>query len=92
MAKYQTGNTIYLEAMFFNRNNQLYNPDLVKIIFYDINQEEIKEVTLDESYKLSTGIYQYKYKVNNEDEFYEWYVEFDGEPDLKRKRISSSFI
>lgn len=90
---YQSGNTIFIEAEFYDINNNLCDPDIVKINFYDEHLIKTLEAI---PTKLTIGKYRYSYKsaecTTNNSIVYEIYGEISGLPTLKRRKLTFNFI
>lgn len=91
---YQTGNTVRLSATFRDIQEKLVDPDLVKIIIYNVKYEKIEEYLLDSIRKISKGNYVLDYRLPDKPLtiYYEWYGEISGNPFLRREKIITKFI
>lgn len=87
--EYQKGNTVRLEAQFYDWEDQPVDPTLVKLIIYDYNHIKLDEISIPPSNRLDVGSYYYDYVFSQAGVFvYEWYAEIDGKPSLRRNRFS----
>lgn len=90
---FQTGNTIRLTCSFFGFDGKPANPQIVRVIIYDVLYKKIKEVTLTETNKIKDGEYYFDYIPTKEGRvYYEWYGEIAGNPSIKRGTIEAKFI
>lgn len=94
MNNYQTGNTIRLEGSFFDFDNALIDPDVVKLIIYDFRYKVLETILMLPENKVGIGKYTYDYVTNDNEQlhYYEWYGEINGKPNLKRGKFTTKFI
>lgn len=88
---YQYGSTIRFEVTFYNFENEIVDPSLVKIKIYDYKYNVLLDVI---GTKLTVGKYQHDYTIPPKEQklFYEWYGEIDGKPSLKRGEFMAKFV
>ena len=92
---FQVGNTIRLMCRFKDFNEELIDPALVKLKFYDYRYQMIHDVILGPANKLEAGVYFYDYQIPDgpkERLHYEWYAEDQGTIALKRDSFMISFL
>ena len=91
---YQYGNTIRFECDFHDFNEQLIDPELIKIIIYNYKYEVIHEEIVGVNNKKDVGKYYYDYTTEMKEQkyFYEWYGEINGKPSLKRGEFRTKFV
>lgn len=85
------GKALILSAEFYDMNDTLTDPSIVKFILYDYNWKKISETVLNNTYRTGLGKYAYTLipteptvgKYFN----YEWYGEIGGLPSIERKKI-----
>ncbi len=92
--RFQSGNTIRLSCVFRDFDNQITDPTLVRIIFYDYKYKIIEETSLSQQNKNLDGSYFYDYIIpeGHQKIFYEWYGEINGTPTIKREFFIVDFI
>lgn len=74
---------------FYDWENQLADPTIVKLIIYDRNYAKLNEISIPPSSRLDVGSYYYDYVLEQTGIFvYEWYAELDGKPSLQRNRFT----
>lgn len=91
---FQCGNTIILNAEFYNENDILIDPSIVKVIIYNQSYEKIHELSDIAINKIGIGKYSCNYRTENVPQYiyYEWYAEIDGNPSLIRDKIRTVFV
>ena len=90
---FQTGNTIRLTCSFFGFDGKAVNPQIVRVIIYDVLYRKINEYTLDVTNKLRVGDYYFDYVPTKAGKiFYEWYGEIVGKPAIKRESLEVKFV
>lgn len=91
---YHYGDTVRLECVFYDFNNEKVDPELVKIIIYDAKYNKIFEEILGINNKTGVGEYFYDYTTEQKAQrlYYEWYGEINGKPSLKRGEFITKFI
>jgi hypothetical protein len=87
---YQAGNTVRLECIFYDFNNQLIDPNNIKLKIYNNKYELINEFNVN---KKDLGKYYYDYTTLSEPDYfyYEWYGEIDSLPSIKRGSFKTIF-
>lgn len=88
---YQYGSTVRLECTFYNFENEIIDPSLVRVKVYDYKYN----VILDEiGTKITTGKYLYDFVIPPKEQklIYEWYGEIDGKPSIKRAEFIAKFV
>jgi len=86
---YQQGNTVRLQGTFYDWDGNLIDPDLVKVIIYDVQYRQLNEYPLDASNRKSVGQYYLDWITDTVGSFtYEMYAEISGTPSLQRQRIN----
>ena len=94
MEKIFNNNTIRFEAKFYDFDDKLVDPSLVKMIFYDYKQNKMSEHVLAPANRVSVGSYFFDYTFEiapKEIIYYEWYSEIDSKVSLYRDKIVFSF-
>jgi hypothetical protein len=91
---YQYGNTIRFECKFYDFNEQLVDPELVKIVIYNYKYEIVHDEILGINNKRTVGDYFHDYttELKAQKYYYEWYGEINGKPSLKRGEFMTKFI
>lgn len=93
---YLAGSTVKLSATFYNYDNQLVNPDFVKLIFYNHKFEIEQEIVIDSNNRISIGKYEYDYTTDfttgNDRITFEWNADIGGKISIIRDEIHTSFI
>lgn len=91
---YQSGNTVRLTCEFYDFDNEIKDPNIIKIKLYD-NKFNVTDEILNIQ-RVDTGRYYYDYITDvdsaNKKHYYEWYAEIDGVPSLKRSSFMTRFI
>lgn len=91
-----SGSTVRLSASFYDFNEKLVDPDILKLIFYNYKYEIINEIALGTQNRLSVGKYYYDYKTENsldkDHVIYEWNADIQGNISIKRDDFSISFF
>lgn len=92
---YLSGNTIRIKATFYDFDNQLVNPQIVKFILYDSKYNKIDEYMLSDSNRVGVGVYFYDYITQVEQKcnkiYYEFYGEIGGKPSINRGEFLVKF-
>lgn len=91
---YQYGNTVRFECDFYDFNDSLVEPQLIKIVIYNNKYQSIFDEVLGVNNRKEVGKYFYDYITEKKEQklYYEWYAEIDGKPSLKRGEFITRFI
>jgi hypothetical protein len=89
------GDTVRLVVNFVDFDGNMIDPTDIELKIYDSNQQLKETITIDNSYKQSTGVYQYDYPTpddTQDDLIFEFRGMFNGKPILSRGRIKGEFV
>lgn len=91
---YQYGNTVRLECKFYDFENELVNPEIIKIIIYNSKYEVILNEFLNTNNSKGVGEYFYDYVTEKKEQklYYEWFAEINGKPSIMRSQFITRFI
>ncbi|WP_100406687.1 hypothetical protein [Bacillus solitudinis] len=90
---YQFGNTVRLSSIFYDWDGNVAEPDLVKLKVYNSGYQKKEEFSLGPANRKDDGGYFYDWTPKETgDLIYEWYAELEGNPSLKRDRISIKML
>jgi len=89
-----SGDTVRLVVYFKNLNMQSVDPDSITLTIYNINQEQIEQITLDDSNRKDVGVYFYDYVVpeDNQEIIYEFKGLDNNNPIIIRDSIKIEFV
>ena len=88
---FQCGDTIRFRADFYDFDDTLIDPDVVKFKLYDSNYTIISEITLGSVNKISTGKYFYDYLSSVDDKDNIFIAEMYGEINSNVSIIRDAF-
>lgn len=94
MSYFKQGETVKLLVDFYDFGNQLIDPQVIKIIFYDREYKKINEFILGAGNRDSLGKYFYNYTIPNDHFtiYYEFNGEYNGLINLNRGKLQIKFI
>lgn len=88
------GDTVRLKVNFKTYDGKAIDPDNVTLTIYDNNQEQIEQITLDDTNRNDVGVYFYDYVTPNDKR--EVIFEFSGiyrsNPIVVRDKLQINFI
>lgn len=86
------GDTVRLQCHFKTFEGQSVNPDNVTLTIYDVNENQIEQITDTNNSKL--GVFSYDYEPASElDEFiFEFAGSVNNKPILSREKVTTKFI
>jgi len=93
--KYYAGDTVRIIFSFFDYGNELVDPTIVKVLFYNSKFVKIGEAVMGADNKISTGNYYYDYTSSSsyrDTLYYETYGEVNGFPSISRASMEFVFI
>lgn len=89
-----SGDTVRLKVNFRTFNGQAIDPDDVTLTFYDVNQEQIEQFTLNDTNREDVGVFFMDYVVPDDKQ--EVIFEFRGihrdMPIIVRDKLEINFI
>lgn len=89
-----SGDTVRLKVNFRTYDGKAIDPDNVTLTIYDNNQEQIEQITLDDTNRNDVGVYFYDYVTPNDKQ--EIIFEFRGihrnNPIVVRGKLQINFI
>lgn len=86
------GDTIRLKCHFKTFTGRLVDPVSVLLTIYDKQEEQIEQITLDDTNKEDVGVYFYDYIATELDEFiFEFSGMYQDKPILVRDKVKVKF-
>jgi len=89
------GDTVRLIVNFVDFDGNMIDPTDIELKIYDSNEQLKETITIDDTCKQSTGVYQYDYPTPDDtqgDLIFEFRGMFSGKPILSRGRIKGEFV
>lgn len=84
------GDTVRLVANFMDFNGNAVSPENIELTIYDLEEEEIESINLDDSNRKDVGVYFYDY-VADQDVIFEFFGEVEGNPTVIRNSLQVKF-
>lgn len=85
----QRGNTVRLLATFKDWDGVPIDPDIVKVIIYNRQWQQVLDFELGPGNRVETGQYFYDHVPEQAGTFYvEWHGRIDGQPSLHRDTLT----
>lgn len=89
---HQYGSTVRLECTFYSYDNQVVNPQSVKLTIYNYKYEIIDTFSVPTPNEKGMYIYDYVTEEREGRFYYEWHGTYQGNPYLKRGILQTRFI
>jgi len=87
------GDTVRLKCHFKTFDGQSVEPNDIKLTIYDMNKQQIEQITLDDTNKESIGVYFYDYVLPDDKQeiIFEFRGLYNNKPILVRDSVKIQF-